>query len=78
MAPFHAKISWEMPRKREYKLSFRSVHTQRVIKNSKKKRRKIKKSNNAIGAAFQVKIGLKRPRNRENKNCRSVSFPPNV
>ena len=28
-------------------------------------------------ASFQAKIGWKRPRNRENKNCRSVSFPPN-
>ena len=47
-------------------------------KLQKKKRRKIKKSNNTIGASFRVKIGWKRPRNRENKNCRSVSFPPNV
>ena len=38
----------------------------------------MKKSNNTIGAAFQVKIGLKRPRNRENKNYRFVPFLPDV
>ena len=27
-------------------------------------------------ASFQAKIGLKRPRNRENKNYRSVSCQP--
>ena len=58
-------------------MSFRSYPTGNK-KFQKKKRRKIKKSNNTIGASFQVKIGWKRPRNRENKNCRSVSFPPNV
>ena len=29
-------------------------------------------------ASFQAKIGWNRLTNRENKNCRSVSFPPNV
>ena len=27
-------------------------------------------------ALFQAKIGWKMSRNRKNKNCRSVSFPP--
>ena len=39
------------------------------------KTKKIKKSKNTIVASFQAKIGWKRPRNGENKNCRSVSFP---
>ena len=29
-------------------------------------------------ASFQGKIGWKRQRKRENKNCRSVSFLPNA
>ena len=29
-------------------------------------------------ASFQAKIGWKRQRNRENKNCRFVSFLPDV
>ena len=37
MASFQAKIGWKMPRKRKNKkLSVRSVPTQRVIENSKK------------------------------------------
>ena len=44
MASFHAKIGWKRPRKRKYKLSFRSVPRQRVIENSKKIEKKIKKT----------------------------------
>ena len=33
---------------------------------------------NAIVASFKAKIGWKRPENRENKNCRSVSLPPDA
>ena len=40
-----------------------------------KKRKKIRKSKNTVMASFQVKIGWKWPRNGENKNCSSVSFP---
>ena len=29
-------------------------------------------------ASFQAKIGWKRQRKRENKNCSSVSFPPDA
>ena len=35
-ASFQAKTGWERPRKRKKKLSFRSIPTQPVIKNSKK------------------------------------------
>ena len=36
ISSFQAKTRWERPRKREKKLSFRSVHTRPVIKNSNK------------------------------------------
>ena len=35
-ASFQAKTGWERPRKRKKKLSFRSIPTRPVIKNSKK------------------------------------------
>ena len=54
---------------------FRSVLTQRVRENSKKIAKKLKKLKNTIVASFQPIIGCKRPRNRENKNYRSVLFP---
>ena len=76
MASFQAKIGWKRPRKRKNKncLSIPFL-TRQVIENSKKKRKKIKKSKNTIVASFQTKIGWKRPRNGEKKNCSSVSFP---
>ena len=44
MASFQGKTGWKRPRKREKKkLSFRSVSTLRVIKNSKKIAKKILK-----------------------------------
>ena len=43
-----------------------------------KNRKKFKKLKNTIVASFQPKKSCKRQRNRENKNCRSISFPPNV
>ena len=39
-----------------------------------KKSKKIKKINNTIMASFQAKIVWERPRKRENKNYRFVSF----
>ena len=48
-------------------------------RNFQKKIAKIfKKLKNPIMASYQAKIGWNRLTNRENKNCRSVSFPPNV
>ena len=44
----------------------------------KKKAKKFKKLVNTIMASFQAKIGWNRLTNRENKNCHSVSFPPNA
>ena len=52
-------------------MSFRFVRTQRVIENSKKNFKKLK---NPVMASFQAKIGWKRWRNGENKNCLSVPF----
>ena len=49
------------------------------MKNSKiiaKKFKKLKKNTNM--APFQTKIGWKRPRNRENKYYRSISFLPDA
>ena len=54
------------------KFSFRFVLTQRVIENSKKIANNFKKLRNTVMASFQAKIGRKRPRKRENKNCISV------
>ena len=59
---------------KKYKLSFHSFSTRRVIENSKKIAKKLKKLNNIIIASFQAKIGWKTQRKRENKNCHSVSF----
>ena len=45
MASFHAKIGWKRPgNRKKYKLSFRSVPTQRIIENSKKIAKKIQKT----------------------------------
>ena len=82
MASFQAKIGWKRPRKRENKnyrsVPFRSVPTRRVIENSNKIPKKFKKLKNTIMASFQAKTGWKRPRMRENKNYRSVSFLPDA
>ena len=61
---------------RKLVLSFRSVPTPSVIKNSKKIPKKFKKLKNTIMASFEAKIGWKRSRTKENKNYRSVSFLP--
>ena len=76
MASFQAKIGWKTQRKRENKnvVSFCSVPSRRVIKNSKKIAKKFKKLKNTIMASFQAKIGWKTQRKRENKNCRFVLF----
>ena len=59
-------------------MSIRFVSTRRVIENSKKIAKKFKKLKNTIMASFQAKIGWIRQRKRENKNCCSVSFPPDA
>ena len=40
--------------------------------------KKLKKFKNTIMASFQARIGLKRPRMRENKNYHSVPFRPDA
>ena len=59
-------------------LSVRSVPPRRVIENSNKIAKKFKKLKNTIMAFFRVKTGWKRPRKREYKNYRSVSFQPDA
>ena len=39
--------------------------------------KKYKKLKNASMASFKTRIGWRRPRKKENKYCRSVSFLPN-
>ena len=72
--------SWKKMRKIEKKIifSFRSVPTRRVIENSKKIAKKSKKFKITNAASLKAKIGTKRPRKRENKNYRFVSFLPDA
>ena len=81
MASFAAKIGWKRSRKRENKnyrfVSFRFVSIRQIRDNSKKIAKKFKKLKNPVMASFQPKIGLKRPRKRENKNFLSVPFQLN-
>ena len=55
-------------------MSFRFVPTQRVIENSQKIAKILKKLKNPVMASLQAKIGWKRRRKGENKNCLSVPF----
>ena len=55
-------------------MSFHFVPTQRVIETSKKIVKNFKKLKNPVMASFQAKIGWKRWRKGENKNCHSVPF----
>ena len=50
------------------------VLARRVVENSKKIRKKIKKLKNTAMALFQAIIGWKMMRKSQNKNYRSVSF----
>ena len=67
-------------RKKEIKIivPFRSIPTRCVIENSKKIAKKLKKLKNTIADSLQAKIDSRRMRKRENKNCSSVSFPPDA
>ena len=79
MASFQAKTGWKrLTEKIKIIVSFRSVPTRRVRENSKKRTKKFNKLKDTVLASFQAKIGWNRLTNRENKNCRSVSFPPNA
>ena len=75
MNSFQSKIGKKKMRKGEIKVivPFRSVPARCVIENSKHIAKKLK---NTIVASFQVKIGSKRLRTRENKNYPSVPFLP--
>ena len=63
---------------KKFKLPVRSVPTQRVIEKSKKIVKMFKKLKNTFIASCLAKIGLKRPRKRENNNYRSVPFLPDA
>ena len=65
-------------RERKLKLSFRFVHTLRIIENSKKIAKKFKKLKNTTMASYQAKIGWKMPGKREYKKYRSVLFLPDA
>ena len=78
MASFQAKIGGERPRKRKIKIFFPFPSDRTGNKKFKKKIRNSKKSKNTIVASIQAKIDWKLSRKRENKKCRSVSFPPNA
>ena len=57
-------------------MSFRFVPTQRVIENSKKIAKILKKLKNPVMGSLQAKIGWKRLKKGKNKNYRFVSFLP--
>ena len=57
---------------------FRSIPTRRVIENSNKMAKKLKKLKIIVVAPIQAKIGWKRLKKIENKNYRSVLFPPDA
>ena len=61
---------------RKEKVSFRSVQARHVIEISNKIAKKLEKLKNIIVASFQAKIGWKMLKKIENKNYRSVLFPP--
>ena len=52
--------------------------TRCVIENSNKMAKKLKKLKNIVVAPIQAKIGWKRLKKIENKNYRSVLFPPDA
>ena len=82
MATVQNKIGCKTQRKRENKncdsVPFRSVPARHEIENSKTKAKKFKKLKYTIMPSFQAKIGLKRPRKRENNNYRFVQFLPDA
>ena len=79
MNSFPAKVGWKRMRKREIKIivPFRSYPTcDRIFQ--KKQQKNSKKLKNTIAASLKAKIWTKRPRKRENKNYRFVSFLPDA
>ena len=78
MAAFQAKTDRKTLKNRVNKnyrfVSFRFVSIRRIRDNKKKIAKKFKNLKNPVMASFQPKIGLQRPRKRENKNCRSVPY----
>ena len=55
-------------------MSLRFVPNQRLIENSKKIAKNLKKLKNPVMASFQAKTSRQRPKKRENKNYRSEQF----
>ena len=76
MASFQAKTGQDSLGKRQKKLSFRSVTTRPVIRNSKKIAKEFKKLKNIIMSSFKAKTGRERSRKSENKNYCSDQFLP--
>ena len=66
MASFQAKIGWKKAEKqKKYKLSFRSVPNQRVIGNSKKIAKKIRKTKQYHYGFISSKYRLEKDREIE-------------
>ena len=59
-------------------MSFRFVPNQRLIENSKKISKNLKKLKDLVMASFQAKIDWKRLKKRENKNYHFNSFLPDA
>ena len=80
MASFQAKIGWKWPRKRlKYKLSFRFVPTQCVIKTSKQNSKQILKIiKKLLWLLFKQKLVGNDQERDKNTNYRFVSFLPNA
>ena len=62
-------------KEKKCKLSFCSVPTRRVIQNSKKIEKTLKKLNKTFMASYHAKIGWKRPRKRKRYELSFHSFP---
>ena len=62
-------------KERKGKKSFRWVSKRPEIENVEKTAKKFKKLENTIVASFRARIGWKRPRMREKKNCSDGFLP---
>ena len=78
MASFQAKTGQDSLGKRQKKLSFRSVTTRPVIRNSNKIAKEFKKLKNIIMSSFKAKTGRERSRKNRKENYRSAQFLPNL
>ena len=76
MAPFHAKIGWEMPRKRKNKNCLSVPFLPGGKYKTPKKEKTIKKI--PLWLHFKPKLDGKGRVKRENKNYRSIPYQPDA